>query len=103
LIKAFDGLSDTTPTTFADLRTKVHDFWDRGLLRLAPNFPSDPHVYFLYTYDAAIGGMAPRWGTADVSSDSCPTPPGATADGCVVSADASRSSRATLQPEASRS
>src|SRR5215212_800326 len=87
LIKVFDGLSDTTPTTFADLRTKVHNFWDRGLLglALAPNFPSDPHVYVLYTYDAAIGGTAPRWGTAGVSSDPCPTPPGATADGCVVS------------------
>jgi glucose/arabinose dehydrogenase len=87
LIKVFDGLSDTTPTTFADLRTNVHNFWDRGLLglALAPNFPSDPHVYVLYTYDAAIGGTAPRWGTAGVSSDPCPTPPGATADGCVVS------------------
>src|SRR5688572_27776382 len=55
LIKVFDGLSDTTPTTFADLRTNVHNFWDRGLLglALAPNFPSDPHVYVLYTYDAA--------------------------------------------------
>src|SRR5918995_990113 len=92
LIKVFDGLSDSTPTTFADLRTKVHNFWDRGLLglALAPNFPSDPHVYVLYTYDAAIGGTAPRWGTADVSSDPCPTPPGATADGCVVSGRLSR-------------
>ena len=87
LIKVFDNLSDTTPTTFADLRTKVHNFWDRGLLglALAPNFPSDPHVYVLYTYDAAIGGTAPRWGTAGVTSDPCPTPPGPTADGCVVS------------------
>jgi glucose/arabinose dehydrogenase len=87
LIKVFNGLSDTTPTTFADLRTNVHNFWDRGLLglALAPNFPNDPHVYVLYTYDAAIGGTAPRWGTAGVSSDPCPTPPGATADGCVVS------------------
>jgi glucose/arabinose dehydrogenase len=64
LIKVFDGLSDTTPTTFADLRTNVYNFWDRGLLglALAPNFPTDPHVYVLYTHDAAIGGTAPRWG-----------------------------------------
>src|SRR5215212_8361110 len=63
LIKVFDGLSDTTPTTFADLRTKVHNFWDRGLLGLAldPNFPTNPYVYVLYTYDAPIGGTAPRW------------------------------------------
>ena len=27
LIKVFDGLSDTTPTTFADLRTKVLQLW----------------------------------------------------------------------------
>ena len=44
LIKVFDGLTDTTPTIFADLRTKVHNFWDRGLLGLAidPNFPAGP-------------------------------------------------------------
>jgi glucose/arabinose dehydrogenase len=87
LIKVFDDLSDTTPTTFADLRTNVYNFWDRGLLgfALAPNFPADPHVYVLYAHDAAIGGTAPRWGTPGVSSDPCPTPPGPTADGCVVS------------------
>ena len=32
LIKVFDGLGDSTPTVWADLRTKVHNFWDRGLL-----------------------------------------------------------------------
>ncbi len=87
LIKVFDNVSDTTPTTFADLRTNVHNFWDRGLLglALAPNFPTDPHVYVLYSHDAAIGGTAPRWGTPGASSDPCPTPPGPTADGCVVS------------------
>lgn len=92
LIKVFDDLSDPTPTTFADLRTNVHNFWDRGLLglALAPNFPDDPHVYVLYTHDAKIGGVAPRWGTEGVSSDACPTPPGATEDGCVVSGRLSR-------------
>src|ERR1700754_3385261 len=29
LVKVFDGLTDTTPTIYADLRTQVHDFWDR--------------------------------------------------------------------------
>jgi glucose/arabinose dehydrogenase len=90
LIKVFDGLSDPTPTTFADLSTNVYNFWDRGLLglALAPNFPDDPHVYVLYAYDAKIGGVAPRWGTAGAdpdNSDPCPTPPGPTEDGCVVS------------------
>ena len=42
IIKIFDTLADTTPTVFADLRTNVHDYWDRGLLglALAPNFPT---------------------------------------------------------------
>lgn len=35
LVKVFDNLSDTSPTVFADLRTNVHNFWDRGLLGLA--------------------------------------------------------------------
>ena len=92
IIKVFDNLSDTTPTTFADLRTKVHNFWDRGLLGLAldPEFPTKPYVYVLYTYDAQIGGTAPRWGTPGATSDACPNPPGATADGCVVSGRLSR-------------
>ena len=44
MIKVFDNLSDTTPTTFADLSTKVNSYADRGLLGLAvdPNFPTNP-------------------------------------------------------------
>src|SRR5215210_2406578 len=92
LIKVFDNLSDTTPTTFADLSTNVHNFWDRGLLGMAldPNFPTKPYVYVLYTHDAPIGGTAPKWGQPGVASDGCPTPPGATTDGCVVSGRLSR-------------
>ena len=92
LIKVFDNLSDTTPTVFADLRTQVHNFWDRGLLdvALAPNFPADPWVYALYTFDAPIGGTAPLWGSVNGTSDGCPTPPGPTADGCVVAGRLSR-------------
>jgi glucose/arabinose dehydrogenase len=86
MIKVFDNLSDTTPTTFADLSTKVNSYADRGLLGLAvdPNFPTNPYVYVLYTLDAPIGGTPPRW------SDSCPDPPGGTRDGCVVSSHLSR-------------
>jgi glucose/arabinose dehydrogenase len=74
LIKTFDSLADTTPTIVADLRPQVHDFWDRGLLGLAidPAYPTRPYLYALYSYDA------PGWG------DQCPSPPGATADGCVI-------------------
>ena len=95
VIKVFDSLGDTTPVVFADLNVNVHNFWDRGLLgmTLSPNFPLDPYVYVLYTYDHILGSAqstTPRWGTPGTYSDPCPTPPGATADGCVVSGRLSR-------------
>lgn len=87
VVKVFDSLGDTTPTVFADLRTDVYNFWDRGLTGLAlhPNFPASPWVYVLYTRDADIGGTAPKWGTPNTDSDPCPSPPGPTNNGCVVS------------------
>ncbi|MFT7839297.1 PQQ-dependent sugar dehydrogenase [Saccharothrix sp. BKS2] len=86
LVKVFDSLTDTTATTFADLRPQTQDFWDRGLLGLAvdPQFPARPYVYVAYTYDAVPGGTHPRWG------DQCPTPPGATDQGCVVTGRVSK-------------
>jgi glucose/arabinose dehydrogenase len=86
LIKVFSSISATTPTVFADLSAEVDDYWDRGLLGLAldPGFPTSPYVYVGYTYDAPIGGSAPTW------NDACPTPPGPTTDGCVVSNRVSR-------------
>jgi glucose/arabinose dehydrogenase/PKD repeat protein len=86
IVKVFDNLADTTPTQFADLRTQVHDYWDRGLegMVLDPQFPARPYVYVYYVRDAALGGTAPRWG------DTCPDPPGGTGDGCVVSGRVSR-------------
>ena len=92
IIQMYDSLGDTTATTLIDLRTEVHNFWDRGLLGLAvdPQFPARPYLYISYTFDAAIGGTAPRWGTAGQDSDPCPTPPGATGDGCVVSGKLAR-------------
>ena len=44
VIKVFQSLTDTNPVTFADLSSKVDDYWDRGLLgmALAPNFPTRP-------------------------------------------------------------
>ncbi len=96
LIKMFDSLTDTTPTTVADLRRKVHNFWDRGLLGFAidPDFAENGYVYVLYAHDAYIGGTAPRWGdpitVPPPSSDPCPTPPGATGDGCMISGHLSR-------------
>jgi glucose/arabinose dehydrogenase len=94
VIKVFDSLADPTPDVFADLNVNVHNFWDRGLLgmTLDPGFPANPYVYVLYAYDHELGSSAPapRWGTPGVYSDPCPTPPGATADGCVVSGRLSR-------------
>ena len=86
------NLTTNTYTVVADLRTKVHNFWDRGLLGLAidPNFTTNNYIYVLYSYDAPIGGTPPRWGVAGQTSDGCPTPPGATTDGCVISGRLSR-------------
>ena len=93
-ILAFDNLNDDTPTLFANLVTNVHNAWDRGMLGLAvdPEYPTRPYVYVLYTYDHILGSSAaaPRWGTAGVEADTCPNPPGFTADGCVVSGRLSR-------------
>lgn len=94
LIKVFDDLTDSTATTFADLRTNVHNFWDRGLLgmALAPGFPSDPYVYVSYAFDfdPSIPADFPRWGMPAESSDPCPSPPGPTGNGCVVTGRVSR-------------
>ena len=92
LIKLFPNLTTNSYAVVADLRTEVHNFWDRGLLGLAidPNFASNNFIYVLYSYDAAIGGTPPRWGVAGQTSDGCPTPPGATTDGCVISSRLSR-------------
>jgi len=86
VIKVFSGLTDTSPVTVADLSNNVDDYWDRGLLGLAlpPDFPTNPYLYVLYTYDGRIGGTPHLWG------DACPTPPGPTTDGCQVSARISR-------------
>jgi glucose/arabinose dehydrogenase/PKD repeat protein len=92
LIKKYDSLTSTTPTVVADLRLKVHNFWDRGLMDLAidPNFTTNHYIYVLYSNDAPIGGIAPKWGPGDGTSDPCPSPPGATTDGCVISGHLSR-------------
>jgi glucose/arabinose dehydrogenase len=89
IIKVFESLSDPTASVFADLRTQVHNYADRGLLGMAlhPNFPATPYLYVLYTADAVIGGAAPRWGSGGATSDGCPT---AHDIGCVASGRLSR-------------
>jgi glucose/arabinose dehydrogenase len=102
LVKRYASVAGGPATVVADLRTQVHDFWDRGLLGLAvdPQYPTRPYVYVLYTYDAKPGGAAPAWGQPGQDSDGCPTPPGPTTDGCVVQG---RLSRLTIQPGAAAS
>ncbi|MDA0168685.1 choice-of-anchor D domain-containing protein [Solirubrobacter taibaiensis] len=89
MIVTYDGVNDSTPSVYADLRTQVADFWDRGLLGLAvdPQFDRGrPYIYALYTYNKDPNSATePRW-----PNDSCPTPPGANADGCVVTGRLSR-------------
>lgn len=48
---------------FVDLSGEVNDTWDRGLLDLAvhPNFPTQPYVYLLYTYDPPGLPGEPGW------------------------------------------
>jgi glucose/arabinose dehydrogenase/PKD repeat protein len=89
-ILEYDSAADPTPSVWADLSTKVDWFWDRGALGMAldPQFTTGrPYIYVLYTHDAPIGGTAPRW------NDACPTPPGPTTDGCVVSGRLSKISK----------
>ncbi len=99
-IKVFDSLTDSSPDLFADLRTNVHNHWDRGLLGMAlhPQFPSTPELYVLYTYDAPLRDTslpegsqdlpaAPYWGSPGVDGD---PGPGTTGNGPSISARLSR-------------
>ena len=76
IVKVFDSLTDTTPTVFADLRTKVYNAADRGLtaLELDPSFPSRPYVDVAYSHDALPGDVAPHYGTPGADSDPCFSP-----------------------------
>jgi glucose/arabinose dehydrogenase len=88
VVKVFDSLTDTTPTVVVNLSPNVQNFWDRGLLGLAvdPGFGTAGRnfVYVLYTHDFNPEGSPTSWG------DVCPTPPGATTDGCTVTGNLSR-------------
>jgi glucose/arabinose dehydrogenase len=100
VVKVFDGLDDPSATVFADLRTRVFNGWDRGMLGLAiaPDYTTDPAVYVSYTLDQKPGGTVPTWGQPFGNVDNCPTPPGYTDDGCVVMG---RLSKLPLDPDGS--
>ena len=82
-IYSYRSLSDTSPVLVADLSPEVNSYGDRGLLgmALAPNYPTDNHIYVLYAMDAPIGGTPPTW------NDTCPA---AKTDGCTIGARLSR-------------
>jgi glucose/arabinose dehydrogenase len=87
-IQVFGDLDDETPELFKDLTVETYDHGDRGLLGLAvdPDFPAQPYVYALFTYDHVLGSgkPAPEWGsTLSPTGDDCPDTNGA--DDCVVS------------------
>lgn len=91
-IVVFDDLQDTTPTEFADIRDRVYDYGDRGLLGLAldPDFPAQPIVYALYTFDHVLGedpaGFFPRWGEPpNFEGDSACAGKAPAVDACPVS------------------
>lgn len=92
-ILRYENIEDPTPTVFADLREKVYDNGDRGLLGLAidPEFPVKPYVYALYTFDHLPGplgdppGAYPHWATTPpYEGDPCPKPEDADVDACAV-------------------
>ena len=97
LIRTFDSIDDTTPTLFADLRTKVHNYGARGLLSIVvdPGFPAKPYVYVYYTLDAPIGVTPPVYGGTS-SFDSCAKATGGLDENCIVG---SRISRLTVSGE----
>jgi glucose/arabinose dehydrogenase len=73
IVKVFDALGDPTPSVFVDLRSRVHDFQDRGLLALElhPDWENTPYVYAGFTYDGPVGKTAPTYGTAAGVGEQC--------------------------------
>ncbi|MDQ1522074.1 MAG: hypothetical protein QOI55_3147, partial [Actinomycetota bacterium] len=74
IVDVFDNVNDPTPKVFADLRTEVYHYFDRGLLGLVvdPAFPTRPYVYVEYVVDAPVGSEPPTYGSPDTDSDPCP-------------------------------
>lgn len=95
VIKVYDNLDDTSSRTTADLRERVYNNGDRGLLGMAldPQYPIRPYLWMLYAKDADPGQNAPKYGTATSDTDPCPVDGGA--NDCRVTGELSR---LTLNP-----
>ena len=74
MVLTYDTIADPTPHVFADLRTQVHNYSNRGLesIALDPDYPDQPYVYVHYVLDAPIGGTPPTFGHAGQTNDPCP-------------------------------
>lgn len=91
VIKVYENLADATATQTADLRLRVYNGGDRGLLGMAldPNYPTRPYLWALYSKDAEVGGTPPKFGNAQTPTDSDPCPAGAGND-CRISGELTR-------------
>lgn len=101
-IKAFDynagtGTWETNGGEFANLRSNVNNYWDRGLtgIEVDPQFPTRPYVYVNYVYDRDPRDnppQVPKWGTPtsyydECASEAATSPPRV---GCLVDVRVSR-------------
>ncbi len=95
VIKVYDNVGDATSRETADLRLRVYNNGDRGLLGMVldPQYPTRPYLWALYTKDAEPDGTVPKYGNATTDTDPCPV--GGGANDCRVSAELSR---LTLDP-----
>ena len=95
VIKVYDNVADSSSRETADLRLRVYNNGDRGLLGMVldPQYPTRPYLYALYTKDAEPDGTVPKYGNATTDTDPCPV--GGGANDCRVSAELSR---LTLDP-----
>lgn len=66
-IRVYRSLDDRRPELLVDLEPRVMSLQDRGILSLAlhPDFPAEPYLYVLYTFDAPIGGTPPVYRDED--------------------------------------
>lgn len=91
LILVYENFSDPIPEVFADLQAQVYDRGDRGLMaiELDPEFPAQPYLYALYTYNHVLGEPSrptPAWHDSDSFGEACELPEGVEGvDTCPVS------------------
>jgi glucose/arabinose dehydrogenase len=75
VVKRFDSFNDNTPTIAVDIRNRVSNYKDKGLLGMEFD-PQNPNtLYLLYSKDAPLGRKPPVW------RDDCNRPNGCVTDG----------------------